>query len=76
MNKYTPNSERFKRVAGKRVENIIVSIRSLSNCSNTNNYTYSEDDVNKMLKAIKEEIRIMEALYKKNLTKKNKKFNF
>ena len=41
-------NDRFKRIASKRVANIIKSIRSLSNCSNTNNYQYNEDDVNKM----------------------------
>lgn len=68
-------SDRFKRVASKRVEGIIKSIRSLSKCSNKNNYYYDEEDVNKMIKALKEEIRVMETLYRKNLNNKNT-FNF
>jgi len=59
--------ERFKRVASKRVDKLLQGIRSLSKCSNINNYEYTEDDVQKMIKAIKEELKTMETLYKKNL---------
>ena len=69
-------SERFKRVASKRVDNVINNIRSLSKCSNKNNYSYEKEDVTKMIKAIKDEIKIMETLYRKNLSDKNDKFNF
>lgn len=68
--------DRFKRVASKRVGNLLSGIRSLSNCSNTNNYEYSEDDVQKMIKAIKDELRTMETLFKKNLNKNTDSFNF
>lgn len=68
--------ERFKRVATRRVENILNDIQSLSKCSNKNNYEYTEADINKMLKAIKEEIRLMETLFKKNLKDNNSTFNF
>ena len=59
--------DRFKRVASRRVDNILQGIRSLSKCSNVNNYEYNEEDLNKMVKAIKEEVKTMEILYKKNL---------
>lgn len=68
--------ERFKRVASKRVDKLLQGIRSLSKCSNINNYEYSEDDVQKMIKAIKEELKTMETLYKKNLNKNIDSFNF
>ena len=68
--------DRFKRVASKRVDNLLSGVRSLSNCSNTNNYEYKEDDVQKMIKAIKDELKIMETLYKKNLSKNTDTFNF
>ncbi len=68
--------ERFKRVASKRVDKLIQGIRSLSKCSNINNYEYSEDDVQKMIKAIKEELKTMETLYKKNLKNNIDTFNF
>lgn len=68
--------ERFKRVASRRVENILKNIRSLSKCSNTNNYEYTNNDVSKMLKAIKDEIKTMETLFKKNLNNDSDSFNF
>ena len=68
--------DRFKRVASKRVDNLLSGIRSLSNCSNTNNYEYTDDDVQKMIKAIKDELKTMETLYKKNLSKNTATFNF
>lgn len=74
MENYELKKERFKRVASRRVENVLKGIRSIANCSNINNYEYKEEDVNKMVRAIKEEIKIMETLYKKNL--KNNSFNF
>lgn len=68
--------DRFKRIASKRVDNIIKSLRSLSNCSNTNNYRYNEDDVNKMTRAIREEVKVMETFFRKNLSNKKDTFNF
>lgn len=76
MDNYKLKKERFKRVASKRVGNLLTGIRSLSNCSNTNNYEYTEEDVQKMIKAIKDELRTMETLYKKNLNKNDNTFNF
>lgn len=68
--------DRFKRVASRKVDNILKNIRSLSKCSNTNNYEYNEEDVSKMIKAIRDEIKTMETLYKKNLSNNSKTFNF
>jgi DNA-binding transcriptional regulator GbsR (MarR family) len=68
--------DRFKRVASKRVDKLLQGIRSLSKCSNINNYEYSEEDVQKMIKAIKEELKTMETLYKKNLKNNIDSFNF
>ena len=76
MNNSKLKKERFKRVASRRIDNIIKDIRSLSKCSNLNNYEYSDEEINKMLKAIKDELKIMETLYKKNLTNNEKGFNF
>jgi len=76
MSYSSTKSDNFKRIASKRVANVIKNIRSLSKCANRNNYQYESEEVNKMLKAIKEEIKIMEAMYKKNLTDKNDTFNF
>jgi light-regulated signal transduction histidine kinase (bacteriophytochrome) len=76
MDNSEQKKDRFKRVASRRVDSILKGIRSLSKCSNTNNYEYNEEDLNKMLKAIREELKIMETIYKKNLTKNTDTFNF
>lgn len=68
--------DRFKRVASRRVDNVLKNIRSLSKCSNPNNYEYNEEDLNKMVRAIKEELKTMDTLYRKNLTNKKDSFNF
>ncbi len=76
MDNLIQKKDRFKRVASRRVENILNDIQSLSKCSNKNNYEYTEADVNKMLKAIKDEIKVLETLFKKNLKDDNSTFNF
>ncbi len=73
MNK---KKERFIRVGSRRVEAVIKSLRLLSNCSNINNYDYNEEDINKMLRAIKEQMKITETMFKKHLTNPSNKFNF
>ena len=75
MDNSKQKKDRFKR-ASRRVENILNDIKSLSKCSNNNNYEYTEADVNKMLKAIKDEIKVLETLFKKNLKDENSTFNF
>ena len=48
--------DRFKRVAEKRVQNIINSIRSLSGLSNKNVYEWETAQLDKIWKAIEKEI--------------------
>ena len=50
-------SQRFKRIATKRTNDIIRKIRILGNCSNRSAYDYSEEDVNKIFNAINKEIK-------------------
>ena len=44
--------DRFLKIASNRTNKIIDDIRLLSNCSNTNNYEYTEEEVEKMFVAI------------------------
>ena len=48
--------ERFKRVAEKRVQNIINSIRNLSGLSNRKAYEWETSQLDKIWKAIEKEI--------------------
>ena len=48
--------ERFKRVAEKRVQNVIRGIRSLSQLSNQKVYKWNNNQMEKIWKAIEKEI--------------------
>ena len=50
------NEERFKRVAEKRVRNVIKGIRSLSQLSNKKVYQWNNDQLKKIWNAIEKEI--------------------
>jgi hypothetical protein len=63
---------RFEKVASKRVQKIIDFIRLLGNCSNRNNYVYSEKDVELMFREINKVLKETKVLYEKNLNKSSK----
>lgn len=71
------NRARFEKVAGKRVQFILDKLDLLGNCSNRNNYEYSDEDVKKMFNAIKEKLRQVEVRFQEGLSKKDRsKFKF
>ena len=49
--------ERFEKVAVARTNKILDDLRLLGNCSNKNNYSYTEKDIKKIFNAIDSEIR-------------------
>ena len=49
--------DRFKRIATHRTNEILDRIRILGNCSNKSTYKYSEDEVNKIFRAIDHELK-------------------
>ena len=51
--------EKFVLIAEKRVNKTIKDIRLIGNLSNKNNYAYSEKDVNKIVSALEQEIRML-----------------
>lgn len=71
MNK-SSRRERFEKVAARRTQNILDSLDSLSKCSNRNNYDYSENDVRKMIKAIKEKLAQTENAFANEISKSSK----
>ena len=50
--------ERFKRVAEKRVQNILKGIKSLSQCANQNVYSWTDEQLEKIWKAIDQELTL------------------
>jgi hypothetical protein len=49
--------DKFIRIAESRTNKIIHMVRLLGNCSNTNVYEFSEEDVKKIFSAIENELR-------------------
>lgn len=50
-------TDRFKRLASQRTQAILDKVRILGNCSNPYLYEYSQEEVNKIFKAIDEELK-------------------
>jgi len=63
MDKYR---ERFVDLAEKRVNRAINYIRLIGNLSNTSNYKYSQDDVNKIIRALTAAVKDTEGRFKRN----------
>ncbi len=63
---------RFKRLALKRTNDILNRIRILGNLSNKSSYDYNDDEVDKIFKAIDEQIKTTKARFR--LKKKRFKF--
>ena len=62
-----PKRERFLRVASARTEKILNLTRLLGNCTNTSNYSYTEEEVNHIFKSIREELDIQETKFRMKL---------
>lgn len=63
---------RFEKVAGNRVQRVLDTLQLLKNCSNRNNYEYSESDVTQMYSEISKALKESRAAYTNELQKINK----
>lgn len=61
--------ERFIKIAENRTNTIINTLRLLGNCSNKNNYEYTEEQVKQIFSAIETELRITKMKFEKKETK-------
>lgn len=66
--------EKFRELAEKRVSNALKQIQLIGNLSNTRVYEYSEEDIKKIFKTLKEEICLSEAKFKSKGRNSNFKF--
>lgn len=57
MDNIDEKRERFVKIAENRTNKIISMIKLLGNCSNKNNYSYTEDDVKQIFSAIDSELK-------------------
>ena len=55
--------DRFNRLASKRTNDLINKIRILGNCSNKSSYEYTEDDINKIFRAIEKELKLTKSKF-------------
>ena len=53
--------KRFKRVAERRVQRVLDSLRSLSQCSNKRMYAWNDDQLKKIWNAIDNEVKACKA---------------
>ena len=65
---------KFRELAEKRVNNAIKNIQLIGNLSNTSAYSYTEEEVRKIFKTLKEEISVAEAKFKSKGKNNNFKF--
>jgi len=69
--------ERFEEIASNRVNKVILALQSLQKCSNSYNYEYNEEDVRKMLQAIRQQTEELKAAFDKGVSKRKiKSFKF
>lgn len=58
--------ERFKRVAEKRIQRVLDSIRSLTQCSNKRMYKWNDEQLRKIWDAIDRELKMCKANFEKS----------
>ena len=73
VDKRTAKEERFKRVASRRVQEILNKMRLIKNCANKGNYSYTDEQVNKIIFTIDQEWKKVKSEFNNS---KNKKEEF
>lgn len=65
--------ERFVRVAPRRVNKIINLLGVLGNCSNKQNYDYTDEDVEQIFGALERRLEEVQAMFLPDAKKRKKK---
>jgi len=68
--------DRFINVASRRVQKILDGLDSLAKCANRSNYDFTDEEVTKMIKAIKEKTKALESAYTNNAPSSKNTFKF
>lgn len=58
-------NEKFVRLAESRTNKVIKQLESISNLSNTKSYSYTEDQVKQIFKAIDKQVALTKASFNK-----------
>tara|TARA_B100001741_G_C16162635_1_gene418678 strand:- start:38 stop:298 length:261 start_codon:yes stop_codon:yes gene_type:complete len=72
---YRTKSQKFRELAEKRVNKVLTGLRLIENLSNKNNYAYTNEEVNKMIREIETGVRNMKARFNENGASK-RRFRF
>lgn len=75
-NKPKSRKDRFKDVAGRRVQKVLDDLDSLSNCANKSTYEYTDEEIRKMLKAINEKVTLLKLAFSANSKSGKQTFEF
>ena len=67
-------TERFHRVAERRVNSVLNALRLLSQCSNRRIYEYTDDDVRQMFRQLERELKSAKQSFGSQKQKKGFKF--
>lgn len=76
MARVTAKATRFKNVAGRRVQKVLDDLESLSKCSNKSTYEYTDEEISKMMRAIKEKVKLLDAAFSANSKSGKQTFEF
>ena len=68
--------ERFKDVAGRRVQKVLDDLDSLSKCANKNTYEYTDEEIRKMLKALNDKVALLKMSFSANSKSGKQTFEF
>lgn len=69
-------TEKFERLAEKRVTETIKKMRLIGNLANRRNYTYTEDHVKQIVDALENELRILKSRFKEETSTEIYSFSF
>ena len=74
INRKTLKEERFRKVASRRVKEVLNKMRLLRNCTNKANYNYTAEQSKKIINTIEEEWKSVKHDFNKGKIK-TKEFN-
>lgn len=55
--------ERFQRIAEARTNKVINDLRILSNCANTHNYSYTQEEAAQILRAVDDAVKDLKTAF-------------
>lgn len=70
--RYEKQRENFRKLGLSRVDKVLTSLRVLGNLSNTSNYKYTADEVEKIFAAIKNQLDTTQKKFEAGLKSQDK----